>query len=103
MEPFGVAVEFNALSEQDMLDILHNSSKSPFIQNKKLMDFAYGVELTITPEGELRIVKNAIKYNIGARGLNRSISELLESVEAKLLVEQGSCKKVTIGETVTYE
>ncbi len=100
---FPCIVEFKALSEQDMIDILHNSSKSPFIQNKKLMDFAYGVELTITPEGEFMVVKNALKYNIGARGLNRAISELLESVEAKLLVEHGSCKKVTIGEAVTYE
>lgn len=100
---FPCIVEFKSLAEQDMIDILHNSSKSPFMQNKKLMDFAYGIELTITPEGEFRVVKNALKYNIGARGLNRSISELLESVEAKLLTEHGSCKKVIIGETVTYE
>lgn len=99
---FPAIVEYKALKKEELLDILRNSSKSAFVQNKKLLEFTYGVNLKLTPEGENAIVEKALEYNVGARGLNRVITELLENIEAKLIMESEKCKDIELGKAVSY-
>lgn len=97
-------VEYKALGHDELVDILLNSSKSPFVQNKKYLKFAYGVDVDLLPEGVEQIVEKTIKYGIGARGLVRVVSEMIEEVETKLILEQDrSYSKIIIGENVTIE
>jgi len=100
---FPVIVEFKALTSKEYPIILRKSKKSAFLQNQKLMKFAYGVELILTPEGENKIVEKTVKYDIGARGLNRAIAELLKEIEMKLIMNEEKCKRIIIGETIMYE
>ena len=101
---FPCIVEFKKLTDEGYATVLTDSKKSVFLENKKLMEFAYGgLELTMTPEGVRKIAKQAVKYDVGVRGLNRIITELLEEVEGKLIMGRESYKKVVIGEMVTYE
>lgn len=99
---FPAIVEYKALKREELLDILRNSSKSAFVQNKKLLEFTYGVNLRLTPEGENAIVEKALEYNVGARGLNRVITELLEDVESKLIMENEKCEDIELGKAVSY-
>lgn len=101
---FPCIVEFKKLTDQGYATVLTDSKRSVFLENKKLMEFAYGgLELVMTPEGVKKIARQAVKYDVGVRGLNRIITELLEEVEGKLITRQEVYKKVVIGETVTYE
>lgn len=101
---FPCIVEFKKLTDEGYATVLTDSKKSVFLENKKLMEFAYGgLELTMTPEGVRKIAKQAVKYDVGVRGLNRIITELLEEVEGKLIMGRESYRKVVIGEMVTYE
>jgi len=101
---FPCIVEFKKLGLEDYITIMKESSKSIFLQTKKLLEFGYGgVELIMTPEGERRLAEMAVKYDVGVRGLNRIMAECLEEVEGNLIMQKGDYSKITIGKIVVYE
>ena len=93
---FSNIVELKPLADEVYLDILRNSKNSAYKQYKALFDYSYGIELVITPEGEKSIIEQAKKYNIGARGLHRSLSKVLENIEKRIILEELNCEKVVI-------
>ena len=100
---FPIIVELKALSDEEYLDIFRNSKNSVYKQYKALFDFSYGIEFIVTPEGEKGIIENAKKYNIGARGLQRSVSNIVEDIEIRLMREDFSCKKIIVGKNCKVE
>ena len=106
---FSNIVELKPLSDEAYLDILRNSKNSAYKQYKALFDYSFGIELIITPEGELSIVEQSKKYNIGARGLQRCMAKILENIEKRIevsmiidqevkriMLEEFHCEKIVI-------
>lgn len=93
---FSNIVELKPLSDEAYLDILRNSKNSAYKQYKALFDYSFGIELIITPEGELSIVEQSKKYNIGARGLQRCMAKILEGIEKRIMLEEFKCEKIVI-------
>lgn len=100
---FPSVVEFKSIDGPGYLHILHNSSKSPFVQKKKLIQYSYGIDLVLLPEGEKKLVADAVKYNVGVRGLDRAVSEMINDAYTKLMMGEIDCKRVIMGETIKYE
>lgn len=93
---FSNIVELKPLSDEAYLDILRNSKNSAYKQYKALFDYSFGMDLIITPEGELSIVEKAKNYNIGARGLQRCMAKILENIEKRIMLEEFECSKIVI-------
>lgn len=95
---FSAIVELNRLSDDIYLDILRNAKGSAFKQYKDLFKYAYGIELSITPEGEASIIEKAKHYNVGARGLHRALAKLLSSTERMIIMTDEEYTQVIIEE-----
>jgi ATP-dependent Clp protease ATP-binding subunit ClpX len=93
---FSNIVELKPLTDEAYLDILRNGKDSAYKQYKALFDYSFGIELIITPEGELSIVEQTKKYNIGARGLQRCMAKILENIEKRIMLEDFQCEKIVI-------
>lgn len=93
---FSNIVELKTLSDAEYLDILRNSKNSVYKQYKALFEYSFGIELIITPDGELSIIEMAKTYNTGARGLNRSVSKILKDVEKRIMLGNIEVQKIII-------
>ena len=73
---FPVVCALNALTENDLLDILMKPRNAIARQYQKFFEME-GVELTFTEEALKEIVKEAIRKKTGARGLRALLEEIM--------------------------
>jgi ATP-dependent Clp protease ATP-binding subunit ClpX len=76
---FPVVSTLNRLSEQDLLNILVKPKNAIVRQFQKFFEME-GVELTLTREALLAIVKEALQKGTGARGLRAILEEIMVDV-----------------------
>ncbi len=78
-----VLIQLNNLNEDNLYSLLSNG-KSACVEIKKRIFNSYGIELDFT-EGALReISRQAVKQNLGVRGLTKIIEEVLYPFERDL-------------------
>ncbi len=97
---FPVLCALNALTEQDLLDILMKPKNAIARQYQKFFEME-GVDLTFTEEALAEIVKEAIRKKTGARGLRALLEDLMMDTMYDLPTMEDVDTCVVKGSTVT--
>lgn len=94
-----VVVELNSLTKENIKDILINGKESELI---KIIDVLKGKNIEITNLDELidLIAENAIKQNIGARGLITTLTKMFDDIFYNIESNIYKYDKLTIGSNI---
>ena len=92
-----IVVQLRNLEEQDLCDIIMNSKSSRLKSIERLITDECGITITNLDEIVHKIAKNAINENIGARGINSTLAELMDNVYYEIFNHPGEYNELTFG------
>jgi len=94
-----IVVTLNSLTEETLVRILKEPKNSLVKQYKKLLEID-NVKLEFEDEALLKIAKEAISRNTGARGLRAIIEEIMKDIMFEVPSNEKVCKVIINGDTV---
>lgn len=92
-----VIIQLRNLEEQDLCDIIMNSKNSRLKSIERLIHDECGITITNLDEIVHKIAKNAIAENIGARGINSTLADLMNNIYYEIFNHPGEYEELTFG------
>jgi len=93
-----LVIQLRNLEEQDLCDIIINSKSSRLKSIERLIHEECGITITNLDEIVHKIAKNAITENIGARGINSTLADLMNNIYYEIFNHPGEYETLTFGE-----
>ena len=92
-----LVVQLRNLEEQDLCDIIMNSKSSRLKSIERLIHDECGITITNLDEIVHKIAKNAIAENIGARGINSTLADLMNNIYYEIFNHPDEYQELTFG------
>lgn len=92
-----VVIQLRALEEYDLCDIIMNSKKSRLKSIERLITDECGITINNLDEIVHKIARNALAENIGARGINSTLANLMNNIYYEIFNHPGEYNELTFG------
>lgn len=95
-----IIIQLRKLEEQDLCDIIMNSKKSSLKFVEKLLTEECNIKINNLKEIVHKIAKDSLNKNIGARGINATIANMMNNIYYEVFNDVGKYSSLTFGENI---